>query len=57
VGFNKLKRITSQFKDIDIVSKIGTSVSAAPILQKSMFTVFRFSDDRVLLTIYPAELK
>jgi len=40
------------------MSKIGTSMSAAPIPQTtSMFTMFGSSDDRVLLTIYPAELK
>jgi len=36
-----------------------TSMSAAPIPQKHehMFTMFRSSDDRVFLTMYPTELK
>jgi len=54
--------IHQAFQSYWYLSKIGTSLSAAEIPQThdrdvSMFTVFGSSDDRVLLTMYSAELK
>jgi len=49
--------ITSQFKVIDMYWKLELQCQLHQSHRHtSMFTVFRSSDDRVLLTMYPAKL-
>jgi len=58
VEFNELKRITSQFKVIDMCRKLELQCQRHQSRRHtSMFTMFRSSDDCALLTVYPAELK
>jgi len=55
---NELKRIITQFKVIDMYRELELRCKRHQSgRHMSMFTMFRPSDDCVLLTMFPAELR